>query len=78
MKQHFLIVHSLDDIKPDREADFSNHQTLRVKQVIVHPRYITAATGNDVALLQLYPSSEDGTCAVFGDTVQPACINQGI
>ena len=65
----------LNQIKPDRETDLNNHQTLRVKQIIMHPRYTGAE--NDVALLQLYPSSEDGTCAVFGDTVQPACINQG-
>jgi len=64
----------LDEFKEERAEDYQNHQTLRVKQIIMHPRYTGAE--NDLALLQLYPTSESGECAVFGDTVQPTCINQ--
>ena len=59
----------------ERVDDLLNHQSLRVKNIIMHPRY--TGPENDLALIQLYPSTEDGSCAIFGDNVQPACINQG-
>ena len=44
---------------------------------MTHSKFDPVANKNDVALIQMYPSTDDGRCAVFGDTVQPACINQG-
>lgn len=54
-------------------ADIHNHQTLRVKKAIIHKHYRT--NDNDIALLQLYPTEENGQCAKFNDYVQPVCIN---
>lgn len=54
--------------------DLQNHQSLRVKKIILHPKY--NGVEHDLALIQLYPSSESGECAVFSDQIQPTCINQ--
>ena len=51
--------------------DLRSHQTLRVAKVIFHEKDFI-----DLALLQLYPAERSGKCAVFGNTVQPACIRR--
>ena len=48
---------------------------MRVRRVILHPKY--NGKENDLALIQLYPSQENGECAIMNNHVQPACINQG-
>jgi len=58
----------------DMMTDINEHQSLRIKRVIMHPKYTGAE--HDLALIQLYPTSDDGQCALFTDRVQPACINQ--
>lgn len=42
----------------------------------MHQKY--TSNENDMALIQLHPSSEDGRCAKFTETVQPACINRDL
>ena len=57
--------------------DIANHQSLRVKKVIVHPKWNDEPVyENDIALIQLYPKSEDGQCAIFNNFTQPACLNK--
>lgn len=73
-----LLIH-FSGAKPttESEQDLNNQQTLRIKRIITHSKYDSVTNRNDVALIQMYPSTDDGQCAIFGDTVQPACINQG-
>ena len=54
--------------------DAWSHQTLRVKKAIIHNNYRNQ--DNDLALLQLHPTGDDGLCARFDDYVQPACLNK--
>ena len=54
--------------------DAWSHQTLRVKKSIIHNNYRNQ--DNDLALLQLHPTGDDGLCARFDDYVQPACLNK--
>ena len=54
--------------------DIFSHQTLRVKKSFIHNSY--NAPDNDLALLQLHPTGDDGLCARFDDYVQPACLNK--
>jgi len=58
----------------EEKSDINNHQSLRVRRVILHPKY--NGKENDLALIQLYPSQENGECAIMNNHVQPACINQ--
>lgn len=60
-------------------GDIHNHQSLRIKDVITHPRYKKKikSMDNDIALIQLYPQQEDGQCITFNDYVQPACLQTG-
>ena len=56
--------------------DAYSHQTLRVKKSFTHQAYRTGPLRNDLALLQLHPTGDDGLCARFDDYVQPACLNK--
>ncbi|CBY06740.1 unnamed protein product [Oikopleura dioica] len=57
----------------DKFQDAITFQSLRVKDVIVHQRY--RGNNNDLALIQLFPSQQDGHCIIFNELTQPACIN---
>ena len=55
-----------------------NHQSLRVANVIKHPKFQKTSGGfnNDIAMVQLYPTNEYGECINFNDHAQPACLNK--
>merc|ERR1711976_33309 len=54
--------------------DLLAHQSLRVKKIIIHKKYRGQDT--DLALIQLYPSQENGQCAIMNNYVQHACPNK--
>ena len=54
--------------------DMLAHQSLRVKKIIIHKKY--RGQDNDLALIQLYPSQENGQCAIMNEFVQHACTNK--
>ena len=65
------------EIPPEKKLaceDLLGHQSLRVKNIIIHKKY--RGQDNDLALIQLWPSQPDGQCAIMTDSVQHACLNQ--
>ena len=65
---------SLDANSKLKCDDMLAHQSLRVKKIIIHKKY--RGQDNDLALIQLYPSQENGQCAIMNSYVQHACTNK--
>ena len=65
---------SLDANSKLKCDDMLAHQSLRVKKIIIHKKY--RGQDNDLALIQLYPSQENGQCAIMNNFVQHACTNK--
>jgi len=64
----------LDDTQKLQCEDLIGHQTLRVKEIFIHKKY--RGQDNDLALIQLWPTTESGQCAIMTNSVQHACLNR--
>lgn len=57
------------------DYDKKNHQAMQIRKITFHPLYTRDNIDrNDLAMIELWPTTPNGTCVVITNSAKPACL----